>query len=350
MNNGQVIDPRRSAKAAALRYVSDADLGIQRRRNGNGFAYVGGNGRRIRQRRTLQRIAALAIPPAWKDVRICPQATGHLQAVGRDARGRKQYRYHTRWREVRDATKYHRLLQFGQALPRIRRRVARDLARPGLPREKVLALVVRLLEQTGIRIGNEEYARQNGSYGLTTLQDRHAAIHGAKVRFSFSGKSGVRHAVALEDRRLARLVMQCQEVPGQALFQYVAQDVARRSVSSEDVNEYLRTVSGADFTAKDFRTWAGTVLAAKALCALAGFRSQSQAQRYVVQAIAEVATRLGNTRAVCRKSYIHPAVIEGYLNGSLQIGLDGKTARSAARGLQSDEAAVLGFLRQRRAR
>jgi DNA topoisomerase-1 len=260
--NGAVpVDPEATAEEAGLRYVNDAMPGIRRRRAGRGFTYAGTDGRRLTDRRVLARIRALAIPPAWTDVWICPIARGHLQATGRDARGRKQYRYHARWREVRDEAKYGRMVAFGQALPRIRRRVEADLALPGLPRERVLAAVVRLLEKTAVRVGNEEYARENRSFGLTTLRNRHAEVGTSRIRFRFRGKGGKETEVELNDRRLARIVARCQELPGQALFTYLDEDGEPRTVDSADVNEYLREISGEEFTAKDFRTWAGTVLA-----------------------------------------------------------------------------------------
>jgi DNA topoisomerase-1 len=342
--------PPLAARAAGLRYVSDATPGIRRVRAGKGFRYVGANGKPVRDAATLRRVRSLVIPPAWTDVWICPRADGHLQATGRDARGRKQHRYHPRWRAVRDETKYHRLVAFARALPRLRRRVARDLARPGLPREKVLAAVVRLLEITLARVGNEEYARANHSYGLTTLQDRHADIAGSHVCFHFRGKSGVEHDIDLTDRRLARIVQQCQDLPGQELFQWVDEDDRVHDVNSADVNDYLREAAGADFTAKDFRTWAGTVLAAQALEEFQAFDSQAQAKRNVVRAIEAVAKRLGNTRAVCRKCYVHPAILDAYLDGSLLETLRGRVEaeiRGSLRELRPEEAAVLAFLQER---
>ena len=311
-----VTDPVESAKAAGLRYVHDGAPGIRRRRAGSGFQYIGVDGRRITDAETHARIKRLAIPPAWRDVWICPIAHGHLQASGRDARGRKQYRYHERWRVVRDETKYTRLIPFADALPRIRARVADDLARPGLPRDKVLAAVVRLLETTFIRIGNEEYARANGSFGLTTMRSRHVDIEGATLSFEFRGKSGRLHRVDVNDRRIAAIVRRCQELPGQELFQYLDEGGERRVIDSGDVNDYLREIAGDDFTAKDFRTWAGTVLATMALLAAGACSSQREAKRQVVKAIARVAEDLGNTPAVCRKGYIHPAVIETFLAGA----------------------------------
>ena len=334
-----------SAREAGLRYVRDDAPGIRRRRAGRAFVYDDAGGRRIRDRETLARIKRLAIPPAWREVWICPLAHGHLQASGRDARGRKQYRYHARWRIVRDETKYARMIAFAAVLPSVRRRVDADLKRPGLPREKVLAAVVRLLEITRIRVGNEEYARANRSFGLTTLRTRHVDIDGATLTFEFRGKGGRQHRVDVNDRRLARLVGRCQELPGQELFQYLDADGERRTVDSGDVNAYLREVTGEDFTAKDFRTWAGTVLAALALAEHEAFGSQTEAKRLVVRAVEQVARNLGNTPSVCRKGYIHPAIIETYLEGRLVDALDGRVDR--LRGLRPEEAAVLAMLRGR---
>jgi len=339
-----------SAKAAHLRYVSDHSPGIHRVRAGRGFRYVGPDGRPIRDQKTLARIRSLVLPPAWRDVWICPRADGHLQATGRDARGRKQYRYHSSWRAIRDEAKYDRVIAFAHALPRLKTRLDADLARPGLPRAKVLATVVRLLEVTLLRVGNEEYARANHSYGLTTLRDRHVTVNGASLQFRFQGKSGVRHAVNISDRRLARIVHRCQELPGQELFQYESEPGVYRTIDSEDVNAYLQKVTGEPFTAKDFRTWAGTLLAARALLAFTAFSSQAQARRNVVEAIDQVAKRLGNTRAVCRKCYVHPAVIDAYLDGTLTRTLAPRGEHELSTGLpglQSEEAAVLAFLQQR---
>jgi DNA topoisomerase-1 len=316
-----------SARAAGLRHVSDAAPGIARRRARRRFLYVHPKGRAVRDPATLERIRTLAIPPAWTAVWICRRPDGHLQATGRDARGRKQYRYHQRWREARDETKYGRMLAFAAALPSIHRRVGRDLARHGLPREKILATVVRLLETTLIRVGNEEYARDNDSFGLTTLRARQVKVNGSKVRFHFRGKSGVEHAIELEDRRMASIVRRVRDLPGQELFQYVDEDGAQRSIGSDDVNAYLKEISGEDFTSKDFRTWAGTVLAARALARLGAFDSQAQAKRNVVTAVEAVAGLLGNTAAVCRKCYIHPAVIESYLEGRLDAATDAALLR-----------------------
>ena len=314
-----------SAKAAGLRYVADGVPGIRRRKSGRTFTYARPEGGRVRDPQTLGRIRALAVPPAWRDVWICPREDGHLQATGRDARGRKQYRYHPRWQEVRDETKFGRMAAFARALPRLRRRVGRDLALPGLPRAKVLATVVRLLETTLIRVGNEEYARENDSFGLTTLRVRQVRVRGARVRFRFRGKSGVRHEIELADPRLARIVRRMQDLPGEELVQYVDDAGETRRVESGDVNAYLKEITGRDFTSKDFRTWAGTLLAAHALGRMGKCASAGQAQRNVAQAIEAVALRLGNTKAVCRKCYVHPAVIDGYLDGRLPEAMDEKT-------------------------
>jgi DNA topoisomerase I len=291
--------------------------GIRRIGNGKTFRYLSPSGHVLRDAATLNRIRSLAIPPAWKDVWICPSAEGHIQAIGRDARGRKQYRYHPRWREVRDTTKFDRMVTFGKLLPKIRQRVSRDLSHAGLPKEKVLATIVRLLETTLIRIGNEEYTKQNRSFGLTTLRNHHVDVTGAKVSFYFRGKSGKRHAISVEDRHLAKIVRRLRDLPGYEVFQYVDENGETRSVGSTDVNEYLREVSGDDFTAKDFRTWAGTVLAIGALCECTDYKSQKQAKKNIVKTIESVAERLGNTPAVCRKCYIHPAVFDAYTNGAL---------------------------------
>jgi DNA topoisomerase I len=310
-------DGRASARSAGLRYSTDARPGITRRRSGRGFSYRRPDGALVRDPAVLARIRALAIPPAWTEVWICPDAAGHLQATGRDAKGRKQYRYHARWRARRDDAKFERLIDFARALPRIRERCDADLARPGIPREKVLAAVVRLLETTLIRVGNDEYARLNRSFGLTTLKSRHATVTGTKVRFRFRGKSGREHEVGIRDRRLATVVRRCQDLPGQELFQYVGQDGEPHDVASEDVNDYLREISGIDITAKDFRTWAGTVLAYRALRALAPGTDDRSSRKNVVEAVRFTSDRLGNTPAVARKSYVHPAILEAYMDGSI---------------------------------
>ncbi len=308
-----------------------------------GFRYVGADGKVIRKPAVLARIRALVIPPAWKDVWICSDARGHLQATGRDARGRKQYRYHPNWRTTRDETKFHRMQAFAAALPKIRARTEADLRRPGLPREKVLATVVQLLEKSLIRVGNEEYARANRSFGLTTMQDKHVAVKGSTLRFEFRGKSGKRHSVGVNDRRLAKIVKQCRDLPGQDLFQYIDDDGVRQDVNSADVNAYLKEITGEDFTAKDFRTWSGTVLAATALRELDDASSKAQVKKNVLSAIEAVAGMLGNTRSVCRKSYIHPAILDSYIDGSMKRAL--KRRVSAPRKLRSEEIVVLAILK-----
>jgi DNA topoisomerase-1 len=339
------LDPPTSARAAGLRYVDDRRTpGIRRIGRPPRARYLGPANRPISDRATLQRIKSLAIPPAWTDVWICPSEAGHLQATGRDARGRKQYRYHPRWREVRDEVKYARLIAFAEALPRIRRRAAADLARAGLPREKVLAAVVQLLEKTLIRVGNEEYARQNGSVGLTTMRDGHARVSGDTVQFEFRGKSGIAHSIDLQDKRLAKIVKACRDLPGYELFQYVDADGTRQTIDSADVNAYLREVTGEDFTAKDFRTWAGTVLAARALAELAPCTSSAAAKRNIVKAVESVAKRLGNTKAVCRKCYIHPVILDSYMSGATIRTVRARAARLAVRGLDGEESAVVAIL------
>jgi len=340
-----VMTVSEAAQGAGLAYTSDAEPGIRRERKGRGFLYFDAEGGKIRDPASLDRIRSLVIPPAWKDVWICTRPRGHLQATGRDERGRKQFLYHPRWRETRDADKYAKLVGFARTLPRIRSRVARDLRRKGLPREKVIATIVKLLETTFARVGNEEYARDNGSFGLTTLRDRHVSVKGPTVRFLFRGKSGRDHALAVTDRRVANVVKRCEELPGQMLFQYVDENGERGTVTSDDVNGYLRETTGEDFTAKDFRTWAGTVLAACALRDLARFESEAEAKRNVVAAIDSVAKKLGHTRAVCRRAYVHPAVIDTYLDGSLDSALALEGAVEGRR-LRADEAAVLALLKR----
>jgi DNA topoisomerase-1 len=341
-----VSDPVDSAQAAGLRYVSDIQPGIRRKRAGKGFIYMGTEGKPIRDEKELTRIRSLAIPPAYTDVWICPSPNGHIQATGRDARGRKQYRYHPKWREVRDETKFGRMLAFSEVLPQIRKRIERDLQLAGLPREKVLATVVRLLECTCIRVGNEEYAKSNRSFGLTTLQDRHVEISGSSVRFEFKGKSGKVHRVDLNDRRLARIVQRCQALPGEDLFQYEDDDGVRQSIGSGDVNDYIREISGQEFTAKDFRTWAGTILAVAALKEVGAWSSQRQAKSNVLRAIDLVAEQLNNTRAVCRKYYVHPAVFETYLAGTMLEHLQNGTKQSVKSDLETEEAAIVRLLQK----
>jgi DNA topoisomerase-1 len=315
-----------------------------------GFRYIAPGGRTVRDPGEIGRIHALAVPPAWTDVWICPDRRGHLQATGRDARGRKQYRYHASWRRSRDETKYDRMAAFASALPLIRARTAADLARQGLPRAKVLATVAQLLEKSLIRVGNDEYAKQNHSFGLTTMRDSHVNVRGETLRFEFRGKSGVKHAVSVGDRRLARIVRQCRDIPGQELFQYIGADGRRHRIGSADVNAYLKAITGEDFTAKDFRTWAGTVLACTALRELDTVSTTAAGRKNIVRAIEAVAGVLGNTTAVCRKSYIHPAVIDSYMDGSLLAAAARRAApafrRIGAR-LRPDEAAVLALLQRR---
>ncbi len=342
-----VAEAQVAADEAGLCYVTDETPGITRRRAGRGFVYMNAQGRRFNGDATLKRIRSLAIPPAWTDVWISPDVHGHLQATGRDQRGRKQYRYHPKWRETRDGAKFSRTIAFGRALPRIRRRVARDLHMTGLGREKVLAAMVRLLETTLVRIGNEEYLKQNRSVGLSTMRDRHVAVKGEVLHFNFRGKGGKRHEIDLEDPRLARIVRRTQELPGQELFQYVDDNGRRQKISSTDVNAYLREIAGAEFSAKDFRTWAGTVLAALALREFERFRSRAQARRNLVAAIGIVARRLGNTPAICRKCYIHPAIMDSYLDGKTVRVLRARAAtelHTARADLSAEEKAVLAFL------
>jgi DNA topoisomerase I len=338
-----------AARAAGLRYVTDAVPGITRRGTGKGFSYRLPGGERLTDREEIERIKALAIPPAWTDVWICPKANGHIQATGRDARGRKQYRYHPRWREVRDENKYGRLIAFGRRLPAIRTRVDQDLRDRGLPRQKVLAAAVRLLDDTLIRVGNPEYARENESFGLTTLQDEHVEIEGSELHFSFRGKSGKDHEVEFRDRRLARVVKACQDLPGQDLFQYLDEDGEQRTIASEDVNEYLGEIAGDGYTAKDFRTWGGTVLAAEALVRLGPAESETDGKRKVVAAIKEVAGHLRNTAAVCRTCYVHPGILESYADGGLTTYWEQRVARARENpedGLRAEEAAVLATLQR----
>jgi DNA topoisomerase-1 len=337
------VDPLASAQLVGLRYVNDASApGIRRIGPSKHPRYINPSNKAVTNREVLGRIRALAIPPAWTDVWICVNPNGHLQTTGRDARGRKQYRYHARWREVRDEVKYARLIPFARALARIRKRTAADVKRSGLSRETVLGAVVQLLEKTLIRVGNEEYARDNGSVGLTTMRDAHATITGPKVRFEFRGKSGIRHAIDLNDPRLAKIVKACRELPGYELFQYVDDEGKRQTIDSADVNAYLREVSGEAFTAKDFRTWVGTLLAARALNDAPRFSSTTEANRHVGRAVESVAGRLGNTKTVCRKCYIHPAVLDAYMHGATI-----RTVRKRApaiRGLEDEEAAVVALL------
>jgi DNA topoisomerase-1 len=333
-----------SAKAAGLRYVSDEMPGIRRISRGKGFAYIAPDGKEIDDENDLARIRSLAVPPAYTDVWICPLTNGHIQATGRDARGRKQYRYHKRWREVRDENKYGRMIAFAEALPKIRKRIETDLRLPDMPRDKVLATVVELLQTTAIRVGNDEYAKENGSFGLTTLQNRHATVDGATVRFSFRGKSGVRHAIDLRDRRLARIIRACQDLPGQQLFEYVDDAGETHAIDSADVNDYIRAISAQEFSAKDFRTWLGTVTCAMLLCEQETAESQAERKQRVAAVIKDVAKRLGNTPSVCRKCYVHPHVLETYMEGG-RLAQSGKPRHPE--GLLPEERFVLGLLRQR---
>ena len=344
----EALDPQHAAQSAGLRYVSDASPGISRRRAGKGFSYAGPDGRPVRDPATVARIRALAIPPAYSDVWICPDPNGHIQATGRDARGRKQYRYHPRWRAVRDETKFGRMLAFSEVLPEIRRRADQDLRRAGLPREKVLAAVVRLLECTGIRVGNDEYARTNESFGLTTLRDEHVEVDGSTMSFAFRGKSGKDHTVELSDRRLARIVSRCQALPGEELFQYVDGAGEQQTLGSGDVNEYLKSITGQEFTAKDFRTWNGTILAVAALRELGPAASEREARAAIIKAIDRVAQQLNNTRAVCRKYYVHPAVFETYAAGTMLEALaNGETSAATEHALSAEEEAIVRLLRRK---
>jgi len=335
--------------SAGLQYVTDRQPGIRRQRVGRGFRYLTPQGSILRDVKAVQRIRSLAIPPAWTDVWICPNPLGHLQATGRDARGRKQHRYHLRWRQVRDEAKYDRILDFAAALPAIRRRVSADLAALKLTRNKVVAAVVQLLEKTAIRVGNDEYARDNKSYGLTTLRDGHARVSGATVHFKFRGKSGKFHEISFSDARLARIVRRCQELPGRELFQYLDEDGHVQDINSADVNQYLRDVTGRDFTAKDFRTWMGTVLAARALQEMRSFTSDSQGKRNIVKAVEAVAGILGNTRSICRRCYVHPAIIDAYLDRTLAQALSVRAGQRlvGSHDLSRTETAVLALLQRR---
>jgi DNA topoisomerase-1 len=341
---------REAIHEAGLRYVTDRRGGISRESRRQMFVYRGADGKEVNDSATLDRIKRLVIPPAWTNVWISPFSNGHIQATGRDARGRKQYRYHSRWREQRDENKFERMMGFAHALPRIRRRVQRDLRRPGMPREKVLATVARLLEITLIRVGNDEYARENNSYGLTTMHNRHVRVARGKIEFTFRGKSGKRHEISVRDQRLAKIVRRCQDMPGQELFEYEEPDGTVRDVSSEDVNGYLREIAGADYTAKDFRTWAGTVLAAIALKEFEGVAEGAVAKKNIVAAVEAVAQMLGNTPTVCRKCYIHPEILNSYLAGqtiaSIKQRLSAKIDHSLSK-LKPEEAAVIVLLKSR---
>ena len=343
-------DPEQSARDAGLRYVSDEAPGITRRKSGRGFSYRDTDGNTIRDKKIIQRIKDLAIPPAYTELWICPHPKGHIQATGLDERGRKQYRYHPQWREVRDQAKYARTMAFGRALPLIRERTKSDLQKRGLPREKVLAAIVQLLEKTAIRIGNEKYVKTNKSYGLTTLRSRHVEVEGKTVHFDFKGKSNQEHHIDLQDAKLAKVVAQLQELPGQELFQYLDEDNHRQSISSSDVNDYLHEITGQPFSAKDFRTWTGTILAALALREFEKFDSETQAKKNIVAAIESVAERLGNTPAICRQCYVHPAILDSYLDGSMLESLQQNAEREwqdALAQLSPEETAVMALLQSK---
>jgi DNA topoisomerase I len=340
---------RSSARRAGLRYVTDGIDGIRRQRAGKGWVYFGPGGARIKDSGLTRRLNSLAIPPAWTDVWICPDPDGHIQATARDARGRKQYRYHAQYREARDRSKFRRMLEFSEVLPRLRERMERDLRSADLGRRQILAAVVQLLDRTLIRVGNDEYARENRSYGLTTLRRRHLQIEGSTLRFAFRGKSGVEHSIAIAEPRLARIIQRCRDLPGQELFQYLDVAGKRHLVSSDDVNDYLRDLAGREITAKDFRTWGGTMLAAVELRRRGPAASRREADRNVIAMIDAVAERLGNTRAVCRKYYVHPALIHAYLMGETvpQPAPVRRSRRKRGAALRRDEVLVLQFLQER---
>ncbi len=345
-----VVDPRDAAETAGLLYVSDEEPGIRRRKSGKGFTYTGPGGKKIDDKATLDRIKSLAIPPAYTDVWICATANGHIQATGRDAKGRKQYRYHPAFREVRESTKYEHMLEFAKGLPAIRKTIDEHMSLRGLPREKVLATVVHLLENTLIRVGNADYVKQNKSYGLTTLRDPHVKVEGGELRFHFKGKSGKTWNLQVKDRRIAKIVKACQDLPGQDLFQYLDENGERQSVTSADVNAYLKEITGRDITAKDFRTWAGTVLAALALAEFEEFDNQAKAKKNIRAAIEKVSSRLGNTPSICRKCYVHPEVFSSYLDGGLLLEIKEEIEaelREELPSLKPEEAAVLTLLQER---
>ena len=345
-----VVDPRDAAESAGLVYVSDEEPGIRRRKAGKGFAYADPGSGKVSEKAVLDRIRSLAIPPAYTDVWICANPDGHIQATGRDAKGRKQYRYHPTFREVRDGVKFEHVMEFAHCLPAIRAKVSEHMSLRGLPREKVLATTVHLLETTLIRVGNGDYAKQNASYGLTTLRDEHVKVDGSELRFQFKGKSGKTWRLNVKDRRIAKIVKACQELPGQDLLQYVDENGETRDVTSADVNAYLKEITGREITAKDFRTWAGTVLAALALQEFEEFDSDAKAKRNVRAAIERVSARLGNTPTVCRKCYVHPEILNTYLSGSLLLEIKDEVEtelREDLVGLKPEEAAVMGLLRTR---
>ncbi|HZH09132.1 MAG TPA: DNA topoisomerase IB [Microvirga sp.] len=348
-----IVDPRDAAETAGLSYVSDEEPGIRRKKSGKGFTYLRPDGKKVEDEATLKRIRSLAIPPAYTDVWICPKANGHIQATGRDVKGRKQYRYHPAFREVRESTKYERMLEFAKGLPDIRKTIDEHMSLRGLPREKVLATVVHLLENTLIRVGNEDYAKQNKSYGLTTLRDPHVKVDGAELRFQFKGKSGKTWKLQVKDRRVAKIVKACQDLPGQDLFQYLDENGERQSITSSDVNAYLKEITGRDITAKDFRTWAGTVLAAMALAEFEQFDSEAKAKKNIRAAIEQVSARLGNTPTICRKCYVHPEVFSCYLEGGLLLEIKEEIEaelRDDLPSLRPEEAAVLTLLQERLSR
>jgi len=339
-----------SAAAAGLRYVSDAMPGIRRHRHGRGFTYIGPDGAVIRARDSLKRFRSLVIPPAWTDVWICPHEDGHLQVTARDARGRKQYRYHPHFRQQRDGTKFERMFEMSEILWKIRERVESDVTLPGLARNKIMATVVWLLETTLIRIGSDEYRKANKSFGLTTLRRRHVAVVGSEMRFEFKGKSGIQHAVSVADKRIARIVQRCQELRGEELFKYIDDDGKRQQVDAEDVNAYLQEITGREITAKDFRTWAGTMLTAETLRAIGPAKNKKEAEKNIVSAVDITAKRLGNTRSVCRKYYIHPVLIEAYLDGSVLPPMPDRPwskRKSTGPTLRQHEMDVLGFIKAR---
>jgi len=348
-----VVDPRDAAETAGLLYVSDEEPGIRRKKSGKGFTYTGPDGKKVTDKATLERIKSLAIPPAYTDVWICAKANGHIQATGRDAKGRKQYRYHPAFREVRESTKYEHMLEFARGLPAIRKTIDEHMSLRGLPREKVLATVVHLLENTLIRVGNSDYVKQNKSYGLTTLRDPHVKVEGGELRFQFKGKSGKTWKLQVKDRRIARIVKACQDLPGQDLFQYLDENGDQQSITSADVNAYLKEITGSDITAKDFRTWAGTVLAALALTEFEEFDSEAKAKKNIRAAIEKVSARLGNTPSICRKCYVHPEVFASYLDGGLLLDIKEEIEaelREDLPSLKPEEAAVLTLLQERLSR
>ncbi|WP_410216821.1 DNA topoisomerase IB [Paracoccus sp. (in: a-proteobacteria)] len=348
MPKDSIIDPEDAAESAGLVYVNDDLPGITRKRAGKGFAYHGPDGQTIRDKDERKRIASLAIPPAYTDVWICPDPRGHIQATGRDDKGRKQYRYHPEFREIRDSAKYERMLDFAKVLPKVRRQVSQDMGRRGMPAEKVLATVVYLLENTMIRVGNADYVKQNKSHGLTTLRTRHVKLEGNEVRFRFRGKSGKEWNLGLRDRRIARIIKASQDIPGQHLFQYLDDEGQRHPVTSTEVNAYLRQISGSHITAKDFRTWTGTVLAALALAEFEAADSDAAAKRNVRQAIETVSARLGNTPTICRKCYVHPQIIDAYLAKELRLELRDKIEDNLDNAdLRPEEKQVLRFLKKR---